>query len=261
VKIPSRPSFPVFNQAEMTDSDSITALLTKLRSAAEAAGFTVETFGQTAHYPLLGMTRTADSANEASRHLYLSAGIHGDEPAGPQALLELLEEDALPRAHHDYLCPLLNPDGLAAGTRENAEGIDLNRDYRDFATAEVRAHADWLQAKVTRLDCALHLHEDWESRGFYLYELNFGAQPGYAERILQATRRFLPTESAAEIDGRAARDGVIRPDRIPEIEEGDPEAIYIHKKYGGLNYTLETPSTQDLRHRVGALKAAVAALF
>lgn len=245
----------------MHTPDSITDLITRLQAAGHSAGFEVEPFGHAGTWPLLGMTRKPSAADADTRHIYVSAGIHGDEPAGPQALLELLEADALPRTHHYYLCPLLNPGGFAAGTRENAEGTDLNRDYRDFATGEIRAHADWIEAKVPRLDCALHLHEDWESEGFYLYELNFSGRPGYADRILAATGRYLPTESAGEIDGRAARDGVIRPESIPELEEGDPEAIYIQKRFSGLNYTLETPSTADLSLRTDALKAAVRVVF
>ena len=62
--------------------------------------------------------------------IYLSAGIHGDEPAPPLALLALIESGALDKRAVWFLCPILNPDGLARGTRENAEGVDLNRDYR-----------------------------------------------------------------------------------------------------------------------------------
>ena len=60
-------------------------------------------------------------------------GIHGDEPAGAslcQALREYLA------AHPEVLtgcrvvvAPTLNPDGLAAGRRTNARGVDLNRNF------------------------------------------------------------------------------------------------------------------------------------
>jgi hypothetical protein len=245
----------------MPDPETSHALIARLSQAGEAAGFTLETFGQVQDWPLLGMSRTASRSEAATRHIYLSAGIHGDEPAGPQAILELLDEQALSATHHYYICPLLNPVGLAAGTRENADGLDLNRDYRDFRSSEVRSHAAWIARQVPQLDCAIHLHEDWESRGFYLYELNFTGRPGFAEQILQATRPYLPIETAGEIDGRAARNGIIRPDTLPEIDEGHPEAIYLQKNYGGLNYTLETPSSSDFRLRVKALKAALRAVI
>jgi hypothetical protein len=151
----------------------------------------------------------------------------------------------------------LNPTGLANGTRENTDGLDLNRDYSDLKSEEIRAHVAWVEQNIQSLDQALHLHEDWESKGFYLYELNFGGHESYAKRILNAVEQHLPIEWAEEIDGHPARGGIIRPDELPEVVEGDPEAIYFQKKFGGLNYTLESPSALPLEQRVAALKAAV----
>lgn len=52
--------------------------------------------------------------------------IHGDEPAGI-AVVRALEKL---RTHADlWLVPTLDPDGLAAGTRQNAHGVDLNRNF------------------------------------------------------------------------------------------------------------------------------------
>jgi murein peptide amidase A len=52
--------------------------------------------------------------------------IHGNEPAGI-AIVRALER-AHPKADL-WLVPVLNPDGLAAGTRQNAHGVDLNRNF------------------------------------------------------------------------------------------------------------------------------------
>ena len=58
-----------------------------------------------------------------------------------------------------WLCPCLNPTGFPLNRRENAEGIDLNRDYRHLQSAEVRAHIDWL-GRQPFFDLTLCLHED-----------------------------------------------------------------------------------------------------
>src|SRR5712672_3325200 len=52
--------------------------------------------------------------------------IHGNEPAGI-AIVRALERTH-PKADL-WLVPDLNPDGVAAGTRQNARGVDLNRNF------------------------------------------------------------------------------------------------------------------------------------
>ncbi|MDX6476527.1 MAG: murein peptide amidase [Gaiellaceae bacterium] len=52
--------------------------------------------------------------------------IHGNEPAGIAVVRAL--ERTHPKADL-WLVPVLNPDGLAAGTRQNAHGVDLNRNF------------------------------------------------------------------------------------------------------------------------------------
>jgi protein MpaA len=53
--------------------------------------------------------------------------IHGDEPGG-MAVARALERLS-PRGLDLWIVPTLNPDGLAAGTRGNAHGVDLNRNF------------------------------------------------------------------------------------------------------------------------------------
>ncbi len=65
--------------------------------------------------------------------IVLIAGIHGDEPAGGplfDALSEhLRRDDACRTGRRIVLLARANPDGLAAGTRHNAAGVDLNRNF------------------------------------------------------------------------------------------------------------------------------------
>lgn len=58
----------------------------------------------------------------------LISTMHGNEGATRQILQALVDGDPV----HDvdlWVVPTYNPDGLAAGSRKNAHGVDLNRNY------------------------------------------------------------------------------------------------------------------------------------
>jgi murein peptide amidase A len=65
---------------------------------------------------------------DASRKLLVVGCIHGNESAGI-AITRRLTEIPPPRDLDLWLVPVLNPDGLAAHTRGNAHGVDLNRNF------------------------------------------------------------------------------------------------------------------------------------
>jgi hypothetical protein len=193
------------------------------------------------------------------RHrIYVSAGIHGDEPAGPLAVRELLRENAWPADADLWLCPCLNPTGFPLSKRECAHGTDLNRDYRHLTTGEVRAHVAWLE-KQPRFDLCLCLHEDWEAHGFYVYELNPDGRPSIASTMVETVRSICPIDDSPLIDGREARDGIIRPSIDPAHRPDWPEAFYLLMHKTQLSYTIETASDFPLAVRTAAQVAAVKA--
>lgn len=54
--------------------------------------------------------------------------LHGTETAGLR-VVRRLRRVRLPAHVHLWLVPTANPDGMAAGTRQNAHGVDLNRNW------------------------------------------------------------------------------------------------------------------------------------
>ena len=114
----------------------------------------------------------ADRGSPAGQHaIAIAAGMHGDEPAGPWALLSLVRDGLLDRsfAYRLWLCA--NPSGYAAGTRANAEGLDINRSFGGGgSTPEARAILTANRDRQFAL--SLDLHEDPEAGGFYCYELS-----------------------------------------------------------------------------------------
>ena len=239
------------------ESIDIEAVLRDDLEAAHRYGWTVESLLPDAPVPVYAFTRRSA---QGRRRLYLSTGIHGDEPAGPLALRQLLQEDSWPRDLDLWVMPCLNPEGFILRRRTNGEGVDLNRDYREPRSRTVRAHIRWLE-RQPRFNFAVCLHEDWEAQGFYLYELNPDHQPSLAERVIPAVSAYCPIDRSTTIDGWPANGGIIRPQVEPADRPQWPEPIHLVVHRTRHSYTLEAPSDFELSIRVAALVAAVRALL
>lgn len=224
-------------------------------AAGAAAGFRVERFGEVHGFPLFALTKRTSGPRP---RVYLSAGIHGDEPASPLALLEMIQSGVFDKRATWFLCPLLNPVGFTLLSRENADAFDLNRDYKDLRSAEIAAHVRWLR-RQPNFDLALCLHEDWEANGYYVYELNPLNRPSLANDIVQAVRAVCPIDPSVMIDGREASGGIIRPVSDPLLRDAWPEAIYLRAHHTTLSYTLESPSAFPLAQRIAAHRTATEA--
>ncbi len=238
----------------------IRATLREVEAAAQLHRWNPEIFHEQGELKLFALRRTppTTSHRQPASRFYISAGIHGDEPAGPLAALKLLQENRWPDDAEIVLLPCLNPIGFTLNRRENAEGIDLNRDYRNSKSAEIRAHFAWLE-RQPRFDLYLCLHEDWESHGFYLYEQNPDNQPSLAEKIIEAVRHVCPIDRSEIIEDRPAKNGIIRPNVQPHERPDWPEAFYLITQKSRQGYTLEAPSDFPLATRVSALVTAVGA--
>jgi len=224
-------------------------LIATFDATARAKGFRIETMGDVGGYPLLAMSKRTPGVRP---RIYLSSGIHGDEPAAPAALLEMLKLGWFNDRANWFLCPVLNPTGLARGTRENAGGIDLNRDYRGVPkSVEITAHTNWLRHQPP-FDLFICVHEDWESVGYYLYELNPSNKPSFAEAVIKEVEKICPIDRSEVVDGSVCVGGIVRSIKPPEERELWAEAIYLRTQYNQLGYTLESPSAFDFKQRVAA---------
>ena len=240
----------------------ISAVLADCIEAARTHGWSIENISVGRQLNLVALSRRARLAQHvapeaaSAPRVYLSTGIHGDEPAGPLAARHLLQENTWPPDLDLWLCPCLNPEGFKLNRRENAEGRDLNREYLEPTALETRAHIAWLE-RQPGFDLCLCLHEDWESHGFYIYELNPDNRPSLAEPIVQRVAEVCPIDSSESIEGRAAHGGIIRPSIDPRSRPQWPESFFLLTRKTRLSYTLEAPSDFPLAVRVSALVTAV----
>jgi len=233
----------------------IHAFLKDLSAAAQSHGWTRELVYLAGNLEVFALRKRSALG---ARRVYISAGIHGDEPAGPLALLDMIRANTWPANLELWLCPCLNPTGFFLNSRENEDRKDLNRDYRHSETNEVAAHIRWLERQPD-FDAAFCLHEDWESHGFYLYELNPDQRPSLAEKMIQAVVAECPIDPSPVIEGREAKGGIINPSLDPASRPLWPEAFWLLQHRCRLVYTLEAPSDFPLPARIRALVAAMTA--
>tara|TARA_B100000579_G_scaffold80787_1_gene62936 strand:- start:1041 stop:1826 length:786 start_codon:yes stop_codon:yes gene_type:complete len=232
----------------------INDILHRALTAAKQHGWITDTFSGSSEIQLFGFRRIAQNERLSA---YISSGIHGDEPGGPLALIEMIESDIWPNDVSLFICPCLNPTGFQKNTRENSIGIDLNRDYRHFSSFEAKAHRGWIDS-LPSFDISICVHEDWEATGFYLYELNPDEMYSASQSILNAVSTICPIDQSELIDGRPAKSGLLKPLASPDARPLWPEAFYIvQNNKTRLSYTLEAPSDFPLYFRAITLRRAI----
>ena len=106
---------------------AVAALLAaSLGLAASAPALHGERFGHSALGRPLRAVRIGDA--HAPHRVLVVGCVHGNEPAGI-AITRALRRSRPPRGTAVWVVDDLNPDGRARGTRQNARGVDLNRNF------------------------------------------------------------------------------------------------------------------------------------
>lgn len=225
------------------------ALVQRWRAVARTAGVRLRRFAEAGDDPLFYFQTPALTETGG---IYISAAIHGDEPASSEALIVWAEKHAHRLARWPLLLfPCLNPWGLRNNVRLDSAGLDLNRAFHLDDQPVIGA----LKAVVAprRFDLAVMLHEDYDGQGFYLYEIK-RTLPFWGEDLLAVAGRQIAIDPRKKIDGRNARGGLIRRtfDRTRFDRIGFPEAIWLHDEHARRALTIETPSEFPLEKRVRA---------
>ena len=151
----------------------------------DPAGWRWHAAGSVNDYPIFRLESVPTT--KTGPDLLITTGVHGDEPAGVEAVLGMLQEGGFPQPANYLIWPCLNPYGFVHDQRENGDGHDLNRVLLNPAGTEMEIVARALEGR--RFDLCLDLHEDWEAKGFYMYEGEARARwlgPKVLEKVSQA---------------------------------------------------------------------------
>ncbi|MCE5199343.1 MAG: M14 family metallocarboxypeptidase [Armatimonadota bacterium] len=180
-------------------------------------------------------------------NVMIAAGIHGDEPAGVEAALRFVETNASNKSllsrFHFMVFPCNNPTGWEKGTRENWQGIDLNR---EFGSRRPAPEVDIIQRALSGncFELVFEMHEDVDSPGLYLYEITEESSHHVAETILHiANSMGCPINRSRYIEGMTASEGLIRRRTLRFRKTHVPQAIYTYRTCGGHVITLEPPAS------------------
>ena len=197
--------------------NSLTRLVAPLGVLAEARDWvTRSTAGEficgEARYEIPRFVFSGPASGSTRIRIGLFAGVHGDEPAGCTAVVRLLENlaraPAEARGYDLVVYPVCNPTGYEDATRETRAGKDLNREFwKDSPEPEIRILETELRAQ--RFDGIITLHADDTCSGLYGYAHGRLLNESLLRPALAAAEAVIPRDPRHQIDGFAARDGLI----------------------------------------------------
>ena len=180
----------------------------------------------------VGAPRTllcVEIGDSAAPCIHLSAGVHGDEPAGVLALVQSVETNRFDARFSYRVWPCMNPTGFDARTRESADGIDINRTFARGGSSP-ESSAIVMSNRDRKFVLAVDLHEDDEADEAYCYEYgSVSAGETIAPRCLRPD-----------------------PQREAEIIGGMSLSLLLRRGASEHVLTLETPSAKPLEERIAA---------
>jgi len=205
----------------------------------------VETIGYSDGLPLyLVRVKSIDSG---APRVFLSSGVHGNEPGGVLTGMGLLEDIIKARDYNLTFAPVMNPGGLTAETRRNSMRLDINRSFADSAGSEAsRALKNAIGAE--KFDVAVDLHgANYKTQFFLIAAKEEGARAAEIlahvpnDLLLPSTSGTYPGYAPAFNDPERYR--MLFPGSAVSSNEGTLKDYLAQR--APRSYTLEYPGAVD----------------
>ena len=205
----------------------------------------IERIGTVHNYPIYQIPLAP--IIDTPKHILITGGMHGDEPAGVEAVLQFLERDntALLNKFSFLIIPCINPYGYVHNTRETLDGIDINRAFETEEVPEVAIVKKALGQ--IQFSLAIDFHEDYDATGFYLYEGKrdekyIGPKLAAAAKTIGAIDPDDPGEDAPDL-----AEGVYKVATAWGTQGLTPYLLHFHSEHVIIS---ETPTVWQLEQRV-----------
>ena len=117
-----------------------------------------------------------------NKHILITAGLHGNEKSSVLGVAEFCQEllssnDKWARYIKSNfvldVLPLVNVWGFNNFSRENKNGININRDFVDFQTSEAQAISSLINSLGSKLKVCLDSHNTTSKYGYIVSSTNF----------------------------------------------------------------------------------------
>lgn len=261
----------------------LTAVGKSERLTVRHKGFTTPTTESSddTSYPLYCLYYSSKQRNAPL--FYVSAGIHGDEPAGVECATRLIEQVTTENTLSDYpfqfhrynwlISPCDNPYGYVHNCRENTEGLDLNRMFESpnmcsetAFIAETLLHSQCEQTQNSflkkdtmenfKIRLALDLHEDKDSDGFYLWERRASEHPSVGDAVVNDVAEICAINRTPIIEDHLNENGVLTLlDTV--TTKGWTRGRYLIEQVNIPCLILETPTALEFEKRIDVHMMAI----
>lgn len=231
--------------------------LTRLIRVCREKNYQVKTIGLAGRKKEFPIVKVSISAGRVKRTICFSAGIHGDEICGPEAVLAFLKKYKPVPGLRIIILPVGNPYGYNRGGYRNLANINLNRHFFDTKLSGENKIL-YNAVKNENLFFFASFHEDDEMRDTYMYGYSKNVEDKFLyQNILRRSSAVSPVTNTAKIYRRKAEAGVIFRSKI--INGGFEDRMFTD----GVPYSicLEPSNSKPLKARIGVILSVMAGII